>query len=59
MTVKVVTIASKSLTQSMRVIQHRSYTIKTETVELKLLKPVLTVREQEMENIVLAIVEAE
>ena len=47
-TIEVVAIAAESLTKSVRVVQHRSHTIEAETVELELLEPVLTVREQEV-----------
>ena len=59
MTVEVVTIVTEGLTQSVTVIKHRSHPIETEAVEMELFQPVFTVRQQEVNHLVLAIVKAE
>jgi hypothetical protein len=41
------------------IIYHRGYAIEAEAVELELFEPIFAVREQEVENLVLAIIEAE
>ena len=52
-------IAVEVFAQTVTAVDHRRHTVKTETVEVILIKPELTVREQEMEHFVLAVVEAE
>ena len=59
MTVEVVAIAAKGLSETVRVIQHRGDAVETETVELELLEPVFAVGQQEMDYLMLAIVETE
>jgi len=58
MSVEVVAVIAESLAQSVTVIEHGSDTVETETVELILFKPEFAVREQEMQHLVLAIIEA-
>ena len=55
--VVVVGIRSESLPEAMVIIEHGGYTVETETVKLKFLKPVFTVREKEMEHAVFSVVE--
>ena len=43
----------------MAVVKHRCDAVEAEAVELKLLKPVLAVREEEVEHVVLAVIKAE
>ena len=59
MSVEVVAITTEGLTQTVRIVKHRGDTVETETVEVELLQPILTVREQEVEHVVLTIVKAE
>ena len=58
MTIEVVTIAAEGLAQTMRVVEHRGDAVESEAVEVELLEPVLAVREQEVQYVVLTIVEA-
>ena len=57
--VEVRRIAVEVFAQTVRAIDHRSHTIETESVEVVFVEPELTVREQEMQHFVLAVVEAE
>ena len=59
MTIEIVAITTESLTKTVAIVQHRRHTVETEAVKLELLEPVLTVTEQEVQNVVLAIVEAQ
>ena len=59
MTIEIIAIATEGLAQSVTIVEHRGDTIETETVEVELLKPVLTVRQEEMDHLVLAIIETE
>ena len=59
MTIEIVAITTEGLTQSMRIVKHRGDTVKTETIKLEFFKPILTVGEQEVKHVVLAIVETE
>ena len=58
-TVEVVTIASESLAQAVRVVEHRGHTVEAESVKLELFQPVFAVREQEVQHIILSIVETQ
>ena len=57
--VEVVAIAAEGLAQSVRVVEHRGNAVEAEAVELELLEPVFTVRKQEVQHVVLAVVEAQ
>ena len=57
--VEVRRIAVEVFAQTVRAIDHRGHTIETESVEVVFVEPELTVREQEMQHFVLAVVEAE
>ncbi len=59
MTIEIVSVATEGLTQSVTVVEHRGDTIETETVEVELFEPVLTVRQEEVDHLVLAVVETE
>ena len=59
MTVEIILITHECLSKTMAVVQHGRHTIEAETIEVELLKPILTVGKQEVQHIVLAIVEAE
>ena len=58
MAVEIISIVGESLSQSMTIIEHRRDAIETETIKMELLQPVLAVGEEEMDDIILAIVEA-
>ena len=59
MAVEVIAVVAERLTQSMAVIQHRSYTVEAEAIEMELCKPELAVAQQEVNHLVLTVVEAE
>ena len=59
MTIEVVAIIGERLAQSVAVIEHGGHSVESESVEMELLQPILAVAEQEMDNVVLAIIEAE
>ena len=59
MTVEIVSIVAECLSQTVTVVEHRGHTVEAEAVEVELLQPVLAVGEQEVDDVVLAIVEAE
>ena len=59
MTVEIVGIATEGFAQSMTVIEHRGDTIEAEAVETILFHPITAVGEQEMNNLILAIIETE
>ena len=56
--VVVVAVIGESLSEAVVVIQHRCHAVEAETVEMVFLKPVLAVRQQEVQHLVFAIVEA-
>ena len=58
MAVEIISIAAESLSQAVAVIEHRRYTIEAEAVKVIFRQPELTVREQEVQHFVLAIVKA-
>ena len=58
MSVEVISIAGESLAQTMTVIEHGCNTVKTETIEMELIEPILAVAQEEVDDFILAIVEA-
>ena len=56
--VVVVVVGGESLSQSVVVVEHRGHAVETEAVEFEFLKPVFAVRQQEVQHLVLAVVEA-
>ena len=58
MAIEIISIVGESLSQSMTIIEHRRDAIETETIKMELLQPVLAVGEEEMDDIILAIVKA-
>ena len=59
MAVEIVIVAGKSLTQPVAVVYHRGDTVESEAVEAIFLQPILAVGEQEVDDLVLTVVEAE
>ena len=57
--VEIVAISHKGLSESVRIIEHGSHSVKTESVEVEFCEPVLTVAQQEVYYLVLSIVEAQ
>ena len=58
-TVEVRRIAVEVLAQTVTAVDHGGHTVETEAVEVVFVEPELTVRQQEMEHFVLAVVKAE
>ena len=56
MSVEVISVITERFTQSVTIIQHRRYTVKTESIEFIFFQPVFTVRQQEVNDFILAIV---
>ena len=59
MAVEIVVVIAERLTQSVTVVQHGCDAVETESVEMEFLEPILAVAQQEVDNLILAIVEAE
>lgn len=59
MAVEIIAILAKALAKSVTVIEHRRDAIEAEPIEMEFGEPILTIREQEMYNLVFAIIEAE
>ena len=59
MAVEIVAVVRERLAEPVRIVEHRGYAVEAEAVEMELLKPVATVRQEEMQHFVLAVVEAE
>ena len=59
MAVKVIGIIAERLSQPVAVIQHRSYAIETEAIEMELFQPISAVRQQEMNYFILTVVKAQ
>ena len=57
--VEIVAVARKRLTKTVGIVEHGGDTIEAEAVEMELLQPVFAVGEQEMDDVILAVVEAE
>ncbi len=57
--VVIVGIAAEGLSEAVVVVEHRGDAVEAETVEVVFLKPIFAVRQQEVEHLVLAVVEAE
>lgn len=58
-TIEIIAVVAECLTQTMTVIEHGCYTIKTGSVEMELIEPILAVAQQEVDDFILSIVEAE
>ena len=59
MTIEVVGVRGEALAEAVVVVQHRGDAVKAEAVELEDLQPILTVGEEEVDDIVAPIVEAQ
>ena len=59
MTIEIITIVAECLSQSVAVIKHGSYTVKTEAVEMEFFQPVFAVGQQEVYDFILSVVETE
>ena len=59
MTIEVVTVVAERLSQTVAVVEHRSYTIEAEAIEVVFVEPVLAVAQEEVHHLILTIVEAE
>ena len=59
MTIEIISVVAECLTQTMTVIKHGCHTVKTESIEMELIEPVLAVAQQEVDDFILSIVEAE
>ena len=59
MTIEVVGVRGKALAEAVVVVQHRGDAVKAEAVELEDLQPVLTVGEEEVDDVVAPVVEAQ
>lgn len=53
MAVEIIAILAKALAKSVTVIEHRRDAIEAEPIEMEFGEPILTIREQEMYNLVL------
>ena len=58
MSVEVISIAGESLAQTMTVIEHGCNAVETETIKMELIEPILAVAQEEVDDFILAIVEA-
>ena len=59
MPVEIIAVAIEVLAEPVAIIQHRRHTVKAEAVKMVFFQPVFAVREQEMDDIVLAVIKAE
>ena len=59
MPIEIIAVAIEILAQPVTVIQHRRHAVKAEAVKMVFFQPVFAVREQEMDDIVLAVIKAE
>ena len=59
MTIIVIAIAHECLAKTVTIVKHRGDTIETETIEVILLEPELTIGKQEVQHLVLSVVEAQ
>ena len=56
--VEIVTITTEGFAQSVAIIEHRGHAVETEAIEVELFQPILAIGEEEVNDFVLAIVEA-
>ena len=59
MTIEVVGVRGEALAEAVVVVQHRGDAVEAEAVELEDLQPILTVGEEEVDDIVAPVVEAQ
>ena len=57
-TVEIVLISAECFAKSVAIVKHRCHSVEAETIEMEFVEPVFAVREQEVDNLVFAIVEA-
>ena len=58
MTVEIVLISAECFAKSVAIVKHRCHSVEAETIEMEFVEPVFAVGEQEVDNLVFAIVEA-
>ena len=58
MTVEIVLISAECFAKSVAIVKHRCHSVEAETIEMEFVEPVFAVREQEVDHLVFAIVEA-
>ena len=59
MAVEIVGVSAEGFAQSVAVIKHGGDTVEAKTIEVELLKPIAAVGQEEVDDLVLAVVEAE